>query len=287
VDHPSDQREEDALCLTFTSEPLQERLELLGRPRLRLAVAADKPIALVVARLCRVSPDGTSTLVTRSALNLTHRDSDEHPSELVPGQRYEIAFDLNVVGQAIPAGDRLRLSLSTTYWPWLWPSPEDVELTVFAGADSVLELPVRPPSEADADLAPFGPPDQAPPLRRETVATTAPYHTVRRQPVSGLLEFEDDPVGATTSVLLDTDLEVSTRYHDLFSIQEHEPLSARVTCERSFGLARGAWRIRVDATSTMTSTATEFQVDDMLEAFEGDRRVFVKTWSRGFPRDLV
>jgi hypothetical protein len=43
----------------------------------------------------------------------------------------------------------------------------------------------------------------------------------------------------------------------------------------------------VQTTSTMTSTATEFLVDDMLEAFEGGRRVFVKTWSRSFPRDLV
>ena len=37
----------------------------------------------------------------------------------------------------------------------------------------------------------------------------------------------------------------------------------------------------------MTSTATEFLVDDKLEAFEGGNRVFVKTWSRSFPRDLV
>jgi putative CocE/NonD family hydrolase len=287
VDHPSDQREEDALCLTFTSEPLAERLELLGRPRVRLAVAVDEPVALVVARLCRVSPDGTSTLITRSALNLTHRDSHEQPSELVAGQRYEVAFDLNVVGQAIAAGDRLRLALSTTYWPWLWPSPKDVELTVFTGEGSVLELPVRPPAAADADPMPFGPPDQAPPLRREVLASAPAFHSVRRDPMSGMLEFENDPVGTRTSLLLDADLEVSTRYHDLFSIREHDPLSACVTCERSFGLARGAWRIRVDATSTMTSTATEFQVDDTLEAFEGERRVFVKTWSRSFPRDLV
>jgi putative CocE/NonD family hydrolase len=287
VDHPSDQREEDALCLTFTSEPLEERLELLGRPRVRLGVAVDRPLALVVARLCRVSPDGTSTLVSRAALNLTHRESDEHPRELVAGQRYDIAFDLNVAGQAIPAGDRLRLSLSTTYWPWLWPSPEDVELTVFTGPGSVLELPIRPPTAGDADLAPFEPPDQAPPLAREVLTSAPASHTVRRDPSSGVLEFENDPEGTGTWVLLDRDLEVSAGYRDLYSIQEHDPLSARVTCDRSYELARGDWRIRVQTTSTMTSMATEFLVDDKLEAFEGGRRVFVKTWSRSFPRDLV
>jgi len=285
VDHPADQREEDALCLTFTSEPLPERLELLGRPRLRVDLAVDKPLALIVARLCHVAPDGTSTLVTRSALNLTHRDGHEGPIELVPGRRYSIGLELNVVGQAIPAGSRLRLALSTTYWPWLWPSPEDVELTVFTGEGSVLELPVRPPSPSDARLAPFGPPDQAPELRREILASVPPYHTIRRDPASGRIEFENDPQGSATTRLVDADLEVSWGYLDRYSIQESDPLSAKVLSERSYELARGPWRVRVETTSTMTSDAQAFHIDDRLDAYEGPRRVFVRTWSRSFPRD--
>ena len=42
----------------------------------------------VCVRLCEVFPDGTSTLVTRALLNLTHRESDEHPAPLVPGERF-------------------------------------------------------------------------------------------------------------------------------------------------------------------------------------------------------
>ena len=30
---------------------------------------------------------------------------------------------------AVPAGHALRLALSPTYWPWIWPSPEPVTLT--------------------------------------------------------------------------------------------------------------------------------------------------------------
>ncbi|MDP9184588.1 MAG: CocE/NonD family hydrolase, partial [Actinomycetota bacterium] len=44
ADFPSDQRDEDALCLTFDSEPLRERLELLGRPRVGLEVSCDRPL---------------------------------------------------------------------------------------------------------------------------------------------------------------------------------------------------------------------------------------------------
>jgi hypothetical protein len=31
----------------------------------------------------------------------------------------DIKIELDVIGQAIPAGYRLRLALSTTHWPWL------------------------------------------------------------------------------------------------------------------------------------------------------------------------
>jgi hypothetical protein len=54
-----------------------------------------------------------------------------------------------------------------------------------------------------------------------------------------------------------------------------------------FGLARGTWRVRVEAVSTMTSDADTFHVADRLEAYEGDQRVFVETWNRTFPRDHV
>ena len=77
---PVDQRADDGRSLSFTSEPLPERLELLGNVRVELELESDRPVAQLAARLCDVAPDGTSSLVTRGVLNLTHRDSHEHPS---------------------------------------------------------------------------------------------------------------------------------------------------------------------------------------------------------------
>ncbi|HVF07951.1 MAG TPA: CocE/NonD family hydrolase, partial [Actinomycetota bacterium] len=127
---PLDQRSEDALCLTFDTAPLEARMEMLGHPRLRLTLTADRPLAFVVARLCRVAPDGSSTLISRGALNLTHREGHERPEALEPGNRYEVEVELDVLGQAVAVGDRLRLAISTTYWPWLWPSPDGTEITI-------------------------------------------------------------------------------------------------------------------------------------------------------------
>ena len=64
-------------------------------------------------------------------------------------------------------------------------------------------------------------------------------------------------------------------------------LSATVTCDWEMAVGRGAWRTRVVTSSTMTSAATHFVVDNTVEAFEGAKRVFVQTRSREIPCDLV
>lgn len=61
---------------------------------------------------------------------------------------YEGTVQLNAVAQAFPPGHRVRLSLSTSYWPLAWPPPEPVTLTIHTG-QSGLTLPVRPVAEDD------------------------------------------------------------------------------------------------------------------------------------------
>jgi putative CocE/NonD family hydrolase len=198
ADFPFDQREEDALCLTFDSEPLEDRLELLGRPRVALEVSADRPLALLAVRLCDVAPDGTSTLLTRGALNLTHRDGHAAPEPLVPGERYGVEVDLDVLGQVVPAGHRLRLAVSTTMWPLVWPSPETVELKLFTGPGSFLELPVRATDE-DGPAPAFGPPEEAPPLEVTLEDTVPPYRRITHDTVADTYVLESTRVARAAS----------------------------------------------------------------------------------------
>ena len=143
ADLPPDQRAEDGLALSFISAPLGEPVEILGQPAAVLALAADQPLALVAVRLCDVLEDGRSCLITRGLLNLTHRHGHGQPVPVVPGEPMTVRVPMKAIGQVVPTGHRLRLSVSTTYWPWAWPSPEPVELTVLT-SDCALELPVRP-----------------------------------------------------------------------------------------------------------------------------------------------
>jgi len=45
-------------------------------------------------------------------------------------------YSLTNVGTTFPAGHRIRLALSTAYWPMIWPAPEKATVTVF-GARSI------------------------------------------------------------------------------------------------------------------------------------------------------
>jgi uncharacterized protein len=286
TDFPLDQGSEDALCLTFDTAPLDERVELLGHPRLRLTLATDRPLAFVVARLCRVAPDGSSTLLSRGALNLTHRGGHDRLEPLEPGNRYEVELELDVLGQAVAAGDRLRVAISTTYWPWLWPSPDEVEITIVAGDTSWIELPVRSSEAGDRPPPEFGPPRSAPTLPTEELEATVPFRSLEHDAQTGTYSLSIDPEGDRRYRLPDG-LEITEHTRDRFTIREGAPLSARVECDRLLGLERGAWKIEVRTKSKMTGDREAFHLVDSVEAFEGTELVFERTWERSVPRDHV
>jgi hypothetical protein len=280
-----DQRLEDGGALTFDTEPLPERLEILGAPVAELDVAVDRPVALVAARLSDVAPDGAATRVSYGLLNLTHRESHEHPTALQPGRRYRVRLQLNDVGQAFPAGHRIRLALSTAYWPIAWPSPEPVTLTLYAGA-SALTLPVRPPDPTDAALPPLPPLETPPPLATTAYEPARTERVVRHDVSSGevTLDWVQDSGRYRFD---DVDLTVHTMATDRYTIRPDDPLSARVEIAWTVRLARGDWRVETRTRTVLTATKGTFELDATLEAFEGDQSVHTERWERSIPRDLV
>jgi uncharacterized protein len=284
ADLPADQRRDDGLAATFDLGPLEEGLELVGFPACELELAVDRPNALVCVRLCDVFPDGTSALVTRGLLNLTHRDSHDEPQELEPGRRYRVRVGLDATAYAVPAGHRLRVAVSPTYWPWAWPSPEPVELTLHAAS---LELPVRPPRPGDEALPPFREPEHTPAMKTEQFEGAPDGRTLRRDFATGRVEqtFDYD-VGGTVR-LVPIDLVSEDRNHTVYSIVDGDPLSASVDFRATSGIARGDWKAWAQVTSSMRSDAGFFHVTNELLAFENDVAVFERTWTHRFPRDHV
>jgi putative CocE/NonD family hydrolase len=284
-DESSDQREEDAKSVVFDTAPLSERMEILGAPVIELEIAADKPNAKLAARLCDVHEDGASTRVTYGVLNLTHRDSHAEPAPLEPGRRYRVRLQLNDTAYAFPQGHRIRLALSTTYWPVTWPSPEPVSLTVFAGG-ATLTFPVRAPHAGDAKLAPFPPPEVGPAMARTVVRASTGARSISRDIMTGeFVSIVDDDYGRTRIEATGIEQE-NTRYAE-YHIIESDPLSATMETRWTIGIGRGDWQTRTVTRVVMTSTKDSFRIRAELDAYEGEDRIISRNWDETVPRDLA
>ena len=290
-DLSDDQREDDRGSLCFDSEPLPERLEILGEPALEIEIASDKPQALLAARLCDVAPDGSSLRVTYGLLNLTHRDSDEHPEPLEPGRRYRIRLALCGIAHAFPPRHRIRLALSGSYWPIAWPSPEAATLTLTTGA-SALHLPVREPKPwLDDALAPFAEPEGAPPaalVETRPRVTERAMDRIEHDRESGRVELiRDRDRGAWR--LAETGIEYDTQGSMRYSIQARDPLAARQEFTLTMTMGRPGWRVRTDVSTRLTATAGTFELRTTLTAHEGEDEgeecVFERCWEVSLRRD--
>ena len=283
-DLPHDQRQEDGGALVFDSAPLAETLEILGAPVVELTLTANKPIAMVAVRLSDIAPDDKATRITYGLLNLTHRDSSEHPELLEPGQRYRVIVQLNDIAQCFPRGHRLRIAISTSYWPLAWPPPEPVRLTIFTGA-STLTLPIRAPREEDTQLPVFGEPEGATPI---AITQIEPEHHNWRV----IRDLETDQ--STLEVINDSgiqrieevELEVQCKALEWYTCcgDDFDSLAGKTEWVRSF--RRGDWSVRTVTRTVLTATSTHFQLHAELDAYEGDKRIYANNWDSTIARDL-
>lgn len=280
-----DQRQEDGGALVFETRPLEEDVEICGAVTGELVLSVDRPVALIALRLSDVLPDGRVTRVTYGLLNLTHRDDPEHPRTMEPGQRTSVSVRLNEVAHRFPRGHRLRLSVSTSYWPLAWPAPEPVMMTLVTGA-SALTIPVRTPRPEDARLRPFGHPRGAPPARiRRLDGGENNWRVIHDLAADrATLEVIND---SGTVVIEDIDLQVRTKAMEWYSSVEEDVTTARgeVIWERE--LSRGDWRIRTVTRTVLTATSTHFRILASLDAYEGDVRVCSHNWDEKIERDFI
>ena len=283
TDFPPDQRSEDGRALSYTTPPLRDAIEVLGFPEVTLNVEVDRPIALVAVRLCDVSPEGSSLLVARGLLNLTHRESHTDPRLMPVGEPVTIRLRLDLTGHVFAPSHRIRLSVSPSYWPFAWPSPEPVKLTLHIGEATRLELPARADAAVQENPPGFGPPEHAASAPGAVHARTARdnhYVTGRRAAVL-VTESEEQS-------RLDADgLEFGERVSRRFTLSATDPLSAQVEHDGEHFLRRGEWSVRVVVRTSMTSTRTSFVVTRDLDAFEGAARVHSARSSAEIPRDCV
>ncbi|GAB0113544.1 CocE/NonD family hydrolase [Acidisoma sp. C75] len=283
-DQPTDQLVDDGRSLVFDTEPLAERLEIVGAVVLDLEIAVDQPQALICVRLCDVSPTGGSLRVSYGLLNLTHRNGHEVPEPLEPGRRYTVRLHLNHAAHSFAPGHRLRIALSTSYWPIVWPSPQATTLSLFTGRSSVV-LPKRLPRPTDDSIT-FPSPEAAAPQERRWISRGQDSRRVLRDAATG--ETVVEVTGDTgLSAIEPHGLETQQINREIYRISARDPLSATVDISYTMRVGRGEWQTRTESRTVMRATKDNFLLEAQLDAFEGETRVFCRSWSRQVPRDGV
>lgn len=188
---PDDQRLDEGLSLVFTSQPLgnDDPRELIGVPVARLWVSSTAAAAFLSVKLCDVAEDGSSVLVSKGVLNLTHRESHRQPQPLIPGKVYAIELPLLAVAYRLRPGHRLRVMIAAADFQNAWPTPLPHTLTVYHGDNycSSITMPFAAPRDVPLSAPEFQPSDY-PPLPPDQIPT--PQYSVTRDLIRNALSVD-------------------------------------------------------------------------------------------------
>ncbi len=138
---PLDQHDDDMRSICATSAPLAEDMVIAGRPSTTLLLAERTTVERIVARLADVDPDGRSTAITAGVAS---RDAaaDSCTVTLTP-TLYRIS-----------AGHRLRVAVSSSDFPSLWPESGNGRPPVLELNRIDLVLPVAAHEAGDLHMPP-------------------------------------------------------------------------------------------------------------------------------------
>jgi hypothetical protein len=281
-DYPGNQREDDEASVCFDSDPLETPLDVLGSPVLRLDLTTDRTPTQVVARLCDVAPDGTSSRVTYGALDLSASGGP------APGCQRTVRLALEPAGWTVSRGHRLRLALSTSYWPLIWPSPEDAAIAVRLGT-SRMQLPVRSPAEPELPVAMPPPEAAAEPAMTDLAAGIACRHVAAtgstREPIDLEIAHGRDAGGAVALTRYDEiGVSVGHAVTERYRIHRRDPLTARAEVCHHRVMAGERWRAEVLVECRLRADGDAFELTAELRALLDGKPFAARAWRETIPR---
>jgi hypothetical protein len=240
---------------------------------------------MLFARLSDVAPDGSVTRVSYGLMNLTHLEGHDRVVPLESGRTVGATVKLDCIAHRFAPGHRVRLSLATTFWPMIWPMPEEVTLTL--GLETArLVLPVRTDGS-----------DSEGPIAEPRSASLTPTTWLAQGRVDRLLKYDiltdtwtciTDGVGGVFGEGIYRFDEIDTTVeHNLkreLVLRNGDPLSARYVLTQTMKIGREGWWTDADIVVSMRGDLTHFILDAEMKVRENGKLVFEKTWDERIPR---
>ncbi len=282
---PLDQRDDNArsICLDWPiTDMFDDTTELVGNGRVAIRVRSDQAYGHVSVKLCDVFADGTSALITRGMLDLTHAgcwpadangEVGRAPTPLTPGEWIDVEIDLEATTWTLEPGHTLRLAIAGTDWPNCWPPPGPVTLDVDRD-QTVVTLPI-----VDG-------------LPESTHAFTPGSGPSATEGDGAVWRIEHDVIGRETRVVTrygdtyegDHGAVVTDEYRGELGVSTTDPADAWARGTSSFEIRWPEATVRTEATLSVRSDAHRFEVEILLTAHEGDDEVARRRWTVDHPR---
>lgn len=144
--------------LSFSSEPLEESVEVTGAARATLWVSTDAPDTDFSVKLIDVAPDGYAAIIADGQIRLRYREGFTRESLVSPGEIVEVEIPLYSSSNFFAKGHRIRIDISSSNWPQFesnsntggpvndWTKRQPARNTVYLGPErpSRVLLPVVP-----------------------------------------------------------------------------------------------------------------------------------------------
>ncbi|WP_108484133.1 CocE/NonD family hydrolase [Oceaniglobus ichthyenteri] len=262
---------DDGPSLCFATPPLTEPLHLVGIATLTLRLSFDGPRALLAIRLNEVKPDGTVARITFGLHRL------KRPEGVAPGEMFEIALPIKSVAHEFAPGSRLRLALSTSYWPMVWPEADNNAIR-FAPGSLRLDLPGMP-TEADHDLPDFASAIHAMPVPSTVIAAGEVSRDVHWNQATGAVALSTENSPSTYEI---DGLRITSSGAQDYFIQRRDGGAAEAGFQFCETYQRGDWCVSIATDTRVVRRGTTLVLTSRFTAKEGDDEVFARDWTDEF-----
>nr|ADI22435.1 predicted acyl esterases [uncultured Rhodospirillales bacterium HF0500_02H05] len=257
----------------------------MGRPVLHIDLECDADWSNLCARLVDVHPDGTATRVSFGVLNLAHRDLDANyadPQAMPRGKKVAIELVLDACGYRFKPGHRIRLALSTSYWPMILPPPFDAGLTI-APSSIRFDLPLLGDHDKIIVKEPENPDPLPTYIEHKPSRTERSVHHNLTQNETRYRIYED------TGLFEHPDSRLATRQvrSETWTINPLDPNSMRGEAAWTCDLQRDDWFVRTDCHAELSCDRDNWYVSAWVIAYEGTDQIFEKKWEKSIPRNFM
>lgn len=230
---PPDQHEDDEGSLCFDTETLSQDCVIYGAVELELDLCAKDTQGQLCLRLNDVAPDGTSVRITWAIRNLALDDILDAPDNPLPIGSRTVRVRFPTAAYRIQAGHKLRLAISQSYWPMIWPPQKFSKISLLGGS---LTLP-EPIGELDPLEIRFPDKEDLPKVKAYSVIDDA--RIIRYQKMLETGEIQSGWHQPFMSLHYD---EINTKFGfetcAEFRVCDEYPLSAECTYEHSMTFER-------------------------------------------------